>query len=126
MNDVVLLKATHIGVGVAGREGLHACNSADISVPEFRFLRNFLFVHGHTSHERNSKLVEYCIFKNSMIAFLNLAYAPDSLYTGAILSEPMLLMVFNTFMTFFPIAYYSMTEKGVYDKQLIEQPELLK
>ena len=46
LNDVVLLKATNIGVGVAGREGMHACNASDISIPEFRFLKNFVFVHG--------------------------------------------------------------------------------
>ena len=126
MNDVVLLKATHIGVGVAGREGMHACNSADISIPEFRYLRNFLFVHGRTSHYRNSKLVEYCIFKNSMIAFINLTYSLKSLFTGAILTEPMLLMFFNMLMTFFPIAYYSMTEKEAYDQDLFDSPSALR
>ena len=61
-----------------------------------------------------------------MIAFINLAYAPQSLFTGAILSEPMLLMIFNTFMTFFPIAYYAISEKEAYDIASIEHPGSLK
>ena len=61
-----------------------------------------------------------------MIAFINLAYAPQSLFTGAILSEPMLLVIFNTFMTFFPIAYYAVSEKESYDITSMEHPGSLK
>ena len=32
-NDVGMIKMAQIGIGVAGKEGMHACNSADIALP---------------------------------------------------------------------------------------------
>ncbi|KAH0570460.1 Pospholipid-transporting ATPase [Spironucleus salmonicida] len=125
-NDVVMIKTAQIGVGVAGREGLHACNSADISIPQFSFLKRVIFVHGRISHFRNSQLVDYCIYKNSMLTFVNLTYAFFSKVSGNIVTESLLLMVFNTFMTFIPITGYSLMEKDAYDIDLMNYPQGLK
>ena len=32
-NDVRMIKMAQIGIGIAGKEGMHACNSADIAIP---------------------------------------------------------------------------------------------
>ena len=45
-NDVLMIKEAHVGVGISGREGLQAANSADFSIAQFRFLKTLLFVHG--------------------------------------------------------------------------------
>lgn len=73
-NDVPMIRAAQIGVGVAGREGLHACNSADLSVPEFRMLRRLILVHGHINHMRNAYVTNYSVFKNSINVFCSLFF----------------------------------------------------
>ena len=43
-NDVSMIKKARVGVGISGREGLQAANSADFSISQFRFLKRLLFV----------------------------------------------------------------------------------
>lgn len=54
-NDVSMIQAADVGVGVAGEEGLQAVNSSDYAIGQFRFLCKLLFVHGHWSYMRNSE-----------------------------------------------------------------------
>ena len=44
-NDVGMIQAAHIGVGISGQEGMQAANSADYAFAQFRFLRELLLVH---------------------------------------------------------------------------------
>lgn len=54
-NDVSMIQAADVGVGVAGEEGLQAVNSSDYAIAQFRFLTRLLFIHGHWSYMRNSR-----------------------------------------------------------------------
>jgi len=56
-NDVSMIQAADVGVGVAGEEGLQAVNSSDYAIGQFRFLQNLLLVHGHWSYMRNSSMM---------------------------------------------------------------------
>jgi phospholipid-translocating ATPase len=38
-NDVAMIQAAHIGVGISGEEGLQAVNSADYAIAQFRYGR---------------------------------------------------------------------------------------
>ncbi|RAL59529.1 hypothetical protein DID88_006523 [Monilinia fructigena] len=38
-NDVSMIQAAHIGVGISGMEGLQAARSADVAIGQFRYLR---------------------------------------------------------------------------------------
>jgi len=63
-NDVSMIQAAHIGVGISGMEGLQAARSADVSIGQFRFLRKLLLVHGAWSYHRVSKAILYSFYKN--------------------------------------------------------------
>ena len=63
-NDVSMIQAAHIGVGISGVEGLQAARSADIAIAQFRFLRKLLLVHGAWSYQRISKVILYSFYKN--------------------------------------------------------------
>lgn len=56
-NDVSMIQAADVGVGVAGEEGLQAVNSSDYAIAQFRFLKRLLLVHGHWSYFRNSNMM---------------------------------------------------------------------
>ena len=58
-NDVSMIQAAHIGVGISGLEGLQAARSADIAISQFRFLKKLLLVHGTWSYSRLCKLILY-------------------------------------------------------------------
>lgn len=72
-NDVSMIQAADIGVGISGEEGLQAVNSSDYAIAQvstrsclsfhmgltllqFRFLKRLLLVHGHYSYARNGNM----------------------------------------------------------------------
>jgi len=63
-NDVSMIQAAHVGVGISGVEGLQAARSADVAIGQFRFLRKLLLVHGSWSYQRLSKIILYFFYKN--------------------------------------------------------------
>lgn len=63
-NDVSMIQAAHVGVGIAGVEGLQAARSADVAIGQFRYLRKLLLVHGSWSYYRISKVILYSFYKN--------------------------------------------------------------
>ena len=63
-NDVSMIQAAHVGVGISGVEGLQAARSADVSIGQFRYLRKLLLVHGAWSYQRISKVILYSFYKN--------------------------------------------------------------
>ena len=56
-NDVSMIQAAHVGVGISGLEGLQAARSADVAISQFRYLKKLLLVHGAWSYQRLSKLI---------------------------------------------------------------------
>lgn len=63
-NDVSMIQAAHIGVGISGLEGLQAARSADVSIGQFRYLRKLLLVHGAWSYHRVSMTILFSFYKN--------------------------------------------------------------
>lgn len=55
-NDVSMIQAADVGVGISGEEGLQAVNSSDYAIAQFRFLKRLLLVHGHWSYARNGSM----------------------------------------------------------------------
>jgi phospholipid-transporting ATPase len=63
-NDVSMIQAAHVGVGISGVEGLQAARSADVAIGQFRYLKKLLLVHGSWSYHRISKVILYSFYKN--------------------------------------------------------------
>lgn len=63
-NDVSMIQAAHVGVGISGVEGLQAARSADVAIAQFRYLRKLLLVHGAWSYHRISRVILYSFYKN--------------------------------------------------------------
>ena len=63
-NDVNMIAAAHVGVGISGLEGQQAARSSDYAIGQFKFLKQLLFVHGREAYRRNSFLISFMFFKN--------------------------------------------------------------
>ena len=63
-NDVSMIQAAHVGVGISGVEGLQAARNADVAIGQFRYLRKLLLVHGAWSYQRISRVILYSFYKN--------------------------------------------------------------
>lgn len=71
-NDVNMIQKAHIGVGIAGEEGLQAVNNSDYAIAQFRFLANLVIVHGRWSVRR---MVEVSFFINCFFRQLRLTHS---------------------------------------------------
>lgn len=74
-NDVPMIQAANVGVGISGKEGRQAVLSSDYSFAQFRFLKRLLLVHGNYSYKRISKLILFSFMKvcrqpRALIGFL--------------------------------------------------------
>lgn len=66
-NDVNMITAAHVGIGIRGVEGQQAARASDYAIGEFKILRRLLLYHGRESYRKNSRLVLYNFFKNLML-----------------------------------------------------------
>lgn len=69
-NDVAMIQAANVGIGIAGKEGRQAVNNSDYAISQFRFVVRLLLVHGQLSHYRLARLIKYSFFKNIAFAFI--------------------------------------------------------
>ncbi|CAK9187722.1 unnamed protein product, partial [Ilex paraguariensis] len=51
-NDVSMIQAADVGIGISGQEGMQAVMASDFAMSRFKFLETFLLVHGHWSYDR--------------------------------------------------------------------------
>ncbi|CAN1852619.1 Phospholipid-transporting ATPase 3 [Linum perenne] len=62
-NDVSMIQAAHIGVGISGLEGMQAVMASDFAIAQFRYLTDLLLVHGRWSYLRICKDVSSTLSK---------------------------------------------------------------
>jgi len=81
-NDVAMIQEARVGVGISGKEGLQAANSADFSIAQFRFLVPLLFKHGRWSYRRNAKLIIYVCYSWQLLNWGVFFYSFQSMQSG--------------------------------------------
>jgi phospholipid-translocating P-type ATPase (flippase) len=98
-NDVAMIEAAHIGVGIVGREGGQASRAADYAIAEFRFLKRLLVVHGRYAYLRLSKLILVSIYKNAMLALTMFWFGIASAWSAQTLYSALFLFLYNIIYT---------------------------
>ncbi|KAI8983931.1 hypothetical protein BDF20DRAFT_815946 [Mycotypha africana] len=101
-NDVSMIQAAHVGVGISGVEGLQAARSADFAISQFRFLKKLLLVHGSWAYQRLSKMIFFYFYKNVAMYLTQFWYAIFNGFSGQTLYESWTMSCFNVFFTFLP------------------------
>ncbi|KAI3620659.1 hypothetical protein CBS9595_002626 [Malassezia furfur] len=123
-NDVSMIQAAHVGVGVAGEEGLQAVNSSDYAIGQFRFLKRLVLVHGHWSYYRNSKMINLFFYKQVIhvgTLFWFQIYCAWSTTQGM---DYVYLLLYTAIWTVAPVVGVGLFDRNVSDRVLMEVPEL--
>ncbi|CAG8516246.1 374_t:CDS:10 [Acaulospora colombiana] len=104
-NDVSMIQAAHVGIGVAGEEGLQAVMASDYAIAQFRYLTRLLLVHGHYAYIRNSSMILNFFYKNMIGVGLFDRDVPDrvaievpELYQMGIKQKAYTMPIFFVFM----------------------------
>ncbi|KAM0328772.1 hypothetical protein ACHAQA_005185 [Verticillium albo-atrum] len=123
-NDIGMIQASHVGIGISGREGLQAARISDYSIAQFRFLQRLLFVHGRWNYLRTGKYILATFWKEIVFFLPQAHYQRFNGYTGTSLYENWSLTVFNTLFTSLPVIFLGAFEKDLSAKTLLKYPEL--
>ncbi|RLN67268.1 hypothetical protein BBJ28_00014759 [Nothophytophthora sp. Chile5] len=123
-NDVPMIQAANVGVGISGKEGRQAVLSSDFSIAEFRFLKRLLLVHGNYSYKRISKLILFSFMKNVALSLSNFFLAMETMYSGLLMYFSIFFTLYNALFTTIPIVVIAMYNQDVSPAVLMQYPTL--
>lgn len=123
-NDIAMIQAADVGVGLSGKEGLQASRVADYSISQFRFLQRLLLVHGRWNYIRTAKFVLWTFWKEMMFYMMQALYQRYNGYTGTSLYENWSLTALNTLFTSLCCIVPGMFEQDLRAETLLAVPEL--
>ncbi|KAI9149554.1 putative phospholipid-transporting ATPase [Paramyrothecium foliicola] len=123
-NDIGMIQASHVGIGISGREGLQAARVSDYSIAQFRFLQKLLLVHGRWNYLRTAKYVLATFWKEMIFFIVQAHFQRLNGYTGTSLYESWSLTIFNIAFTSLPVILLGIFEKDLEADTLLAAPEL--
>lgn len=102
-NDVAMLQAADLGVGIRGKEGMQAVMAADYAVSRFRFLPRLLFWHGRLSHSRTARASLGTLYKNAAFVGVQAVFQWSCAFTAQYAFDWTYMMFFNALLTVLPV-----------------------
>ncbi|VDM53665.1 unnamed protein product [Angiostrongylus costaricensis] len=123
-NDVAMIQAANVGVGISGEEGLQASSASDYAIPRFHFLRRLLLVHGALNHDRSVKVILYSFYKNICLYIIELWFAIFSAWSGQTIFERWTIGLFNVIFTAWPPIVLGLFDRPIEPVQMMRYPSL--
>lgn len=123
-NDVAMIQAANIGIGIAGKEGRQAVMSSDYAIGQFRFLTRLLLVHGRWSYKRLAEMIPCFFYKNVVFTLTCFWYGIYNNFDGSYLYEYTFLMFYNLAFTSLPVIFMAVLDQDVSDTISLLTPQL--
>jgi phospholipid-translocating ATPase len=102
-NDVSMIQAADVGVGIVGKEGRQASLAADFSITQFAHLTKLLVWHGRNSYKRSAKLAQFVIHRGLIISVCQTVFSVASHFEPIALYRDWLLVGYATIYTMAPV-----------------------
>ena len=102
-NDVSMIQAADVGVGIVGKEGRQASLAADFSITQFQHLTKLLVWHGRNSYKRSAKLAQFVIHRGLIISVCQTVFSVASHFEPIALYRDWLLVGYATIYTMAPV-----------------------
>ncbi|XP_059278356.1 phospholipid-transporting ATPase 3-like isoform X2 [Lycium ferocissimum] len=125
-NDVSMIQAAHVGVGISGQEGMQAVMASDFAIAQFRFLADLLLVHGRWSYLRICKVVTYFYYKNLTFTLTQFWFTFRTGFSGQRFYDDWFQSLYNVMFTALPVIVLGLFEKDVSASLSKKYPELYK
>ncbi|CAE7234424.1 DRS2 [Symbiodinium natans] len=122
-NDVSMIVAAHVGVGLSGKEGAQAAYAADFALPEFRLLKRSIFAHGREAYRRNAVVCLYSFYKNQANVLITIFAAAGNAFSGSNVVNPWLMQCYNLVHCHVPLFLYGMYDRASDLADLTDEPE---
>lgn len=123
-NDCNMIMKAHVGIGIAGREGMQAARSADFAIGKFKFLHRLLFVHGREAYRRNGELVLFMFYKNVLYVIVQFMFGYYSVFSGQSMYEKWIYQIYNVTFTGLHNIWYALFDFQFEKEVLMNTPIL--
>ena len=123
-NDVSMITAAHIGIGIRGLEGQQAARASDYSIGQFKMLKSLLFCHGREAYRRNAYLISYMFYKNVLYVIPILAFGCISNFSATDIYNLWLYQLYNISFTSLPIMWFAVFDWEFSKEKFLNEPKL--
>lgn len=123
-NDVSMIQAAHVGVGIAGEEGLQAVNSSDYAIAQFRFLKRLVLVHGHWSYYRNATMITNFFYKQFIQVGTLFWFQIYCAWSTTQAIDYVYILLWNAVWTVAAVIFIGIFDRNINDNVLMQVPEL--
>nr|XP_019940232.1 PREDICTED: probable phospholipid-transporting ATPase VD [Paralichthys olivaceus] len=123
-NDVSMIQMADVGIGISGQEGMQAVMSSDFAISRFKHLSKLLLVHGHWCYSRLANMILYFFYKNVMYVNLLFWYQFFCGFSGSVMTNSWVLILFNLIFTSVPPLIYGILDQDMPAETLKGVPEL--
>jgi len=124
-NDVSMIQAADVGIGIVGKEGKQASLAADFSIPQFSHIVRLLLVHGRRSYKRSAALAQFVIHRGLIISTMQAVFSSVFYFASVSLYQGFLMVGYATVYTMIPV-FSLVLDKDVSSKIAMTYPELYK
>jgi phospholipid-translocating ATPase len=102
-NDVSMIQAANVGLGIVGKEGKQASLAADFSITQFRHISRLLVWHGRNSYKRSANLSQFVIHRGLIISVMQAVFSAVFYFAAVALYEGVLMVGYATVYTMAPV-----------------------
>ena len=122
-NDVGMIHAAHVGIGVEGREGKQAALAADFSISQFSHVARLVLWHGRNCYLRSATLSQFVIHRGLIISFIQLTFSALFYFRPIPLYNGILVLGYATIFTTGPV-FSLVLDEDVSEINAMKFPEL--
>lgn len=102
-NDVGMIQAADVGIGIVGKEGKQASLASDFSINQFSHLKPLVLWHGRLYYKNSSKLSHFVIHRGLIISFIQALFISTFYYVAIPIYNGWLMLGYTTIYTMFPV-----------------------
>lgn len=124
-NDVSMIQAANVGIGIVGKEGKQASLAADFSILQFSYLGKLLLWHGRNSYQRSAKLSQFVIHRGLIISVMQAVFSSIFFFAPIALYQGWLMVGYATLYTMAPV-FSLVLDRDVSESIAMLYPELYK
>jgi phospholipid-translocating ATPase len=124
-NDVSMIQAANVGIGIVGKEGKQASLASDVSITQFSHITRLFLWHGRSCYRSTAKVAQFVIHRGVILTVMQAVFcgifyvAPIALYKG------LLTVGYSTVFTMFPV-FSLVLDHDVCAGVALRYPELYK
>jgi len=102
-NDVAMIQAADVGIGIEGKEGRQASLAADFSLTKFKHVSRLMLWHGRNSYTRTARLSQFVIHRGLIISMIQIVFSAIFYFATIAIYSGWLVVGYSTVYTMLPV-----------------------